>query len=86
MQQLFHLLIFLIRVSGDKFAHPQEHFLTVYTDFGTMQRHCCWNVSSISTVAPVGSRVAALYQKLYIQSKSAPEDGRIFRPKHVGLN
>ena len=23
-------------VSGDKFAHPQEHFLTVYTAFGTM--------------------------------------------------
>ena len=28
---------------------------------------------------------SALYQKLYIQSKSAPEDGRICRPKHVGL-
>ena len=25
-----------LHVSGDKFAHPQEHFLTVYTDFGTM--------------------------------------------------
>ena len=24
--------------SGDKFAHPQEHFLTVYTAFGTT--HC----------------------------------------------
>jgi hypothetical protein len=30
---------------------------------------------SISTVAPVGISVGALYQKLYIQSKSAPEDG-----------
>ena len=28
-------------VSGDKFAHPQEHFLIVYTAFGTMHRHCC---------------------------------------------
>ena len=28
---------------------------------------------------------SALYQKLYIQSKSAPEDGRICCPKHVGL-
>ena len=28
-------------VSGDNFAHPQEHFLTVYTAFGTMHRHCC---------------------------------------------
>ena len=42
--------------------------------------------SFISTVAPVGSSVGALYQKLYTQSKSAPEDGRICRPKHVGLN
>ena len=28
-------------VSGDKFAHPQERFLTVYTAFGTMHRLCC---------------------------------------------
>ena len=28
-----------LQVSGDKFAHPQEHFLTVYTAFGTMHRH-----------------------------------------------
>ena len=41
---------------------------------------------SISTLAQVGNSVVALYQKLYIQSKSAPEDGRICRPKHVGLN
>jgi len=30
-------------------------------------------------VASVGSVVGALYQKLYIQSKSATEDGRICR-------
>ena len=36
-------------------------------------------------VEPVGSSVGALYQKLYIQSKSAREDGRICRPKRVGL-
>ena len=69
-------------VSGDKFAHPQEHVLTIYIVFGIMHRHCCrpvprlrWNCS-ISTVAPIGSSVGALDQKLYIQSKSAPEDGR----------
>ena len=76
MQQLFRLLIFFnssLHVSGDIFAHPQEHFLAVYTAFGTMYRHCCRSVG-------------ALYQKLYIQSKSAPEDGRICRPKHVGMN
>ena len=27
-----------LHISGDKFAHPQEHFLTVCTAFGTM--HC----------------------------------------------
>ena len=27
-----------LHVSGDKFAHPQEHFVAVYTAFGTMHR------------------------------------------------
>ena len=57
-----------LHVSEDKFAHPEGHFLTVYTAFGTVHYNC-----------------SALYQKLYIQSKSAPQDGRICRPKHVGL-
>jgi hypothetical protein len=39
---------------------------------------------SISNVAPAGSSVGALYQKLYIQSKSAPEDGRICRRNMLG--
>ena len=30
-----------LHVSDDKFAHPQEHFLIIYTAFGTMHRHCC---------------------------------------------
>ena len=30
-----------LHVSGDKFAHPQEHFLTIYTAYDTMHRHCC---------------------------------------------
>jgi hypothetical protein len=34
---------------------------------------------------PVGSNIGALYQKLYIQSKNAPEDGRVCRPNHVEL-
>ena len=66
-----------LHVSGDKFAHSQENFLTVYTAFGTMHRHCCR--------LTVGSIVGALYLKLYIQSKSSPENGRIYRPKHVEL-
>ena len=59
-------------ISGDKFAHPQEQFLTVYRAFGTLHRHCC-------------SKNRALYQKLYMLSKSVPEDGRICRLKYVGL-
>ena len=83
MQQLFRLLVLLksaLHGLGDKFAHPQELFLTVYTAFGTMHRRCC------RPVPPVGSSVGALYQKLYTQPKSAPDDGRICLPKHVGLN
>ena len=57
MKQLFRLLIFLIQplhVSGDKFAHPQEDFLTVYTAFGTMKRNRC---------RPFGSSVGVLLPK-----------------------
>jgi hypothetical protein len=62
-----------LHVSGDKFAHPQEHFFDCIYSFWynaptllptgatvEMER------SSISTVAPVGSSVGELYQKLYI--------------------
>ena len=69
MQQLFRLLVLLksaLHVSGEKFAHPQEQFLIIYTVFW-------YNVPTLFA------------KKLYIQSKSAPEDGRICRPKHVGL-
>ena len=30
-----------LHVSGEKFAHHQEHFMTLCTAFGTMYRHCC---------------------------------------------
>ena len=30
-----NLLKSALHVSGDKFTHPQEHFLTIYTAFGT---------------------------------------------------
>ena len=57
MQRLFsfiNLFNSALHVSGDKFAHPQEHFLTVYTGFGTMHRHCCrlvpWHRSAAVSV------------------------------------
>ena len=71
-----------IHVSGDKLSHLQEHFLTVYTDFGTMNRYCCRPVIRLRW-SSVGSNIGGLYKKLYIQSKSAPEDGRVCRSKHV---
>ena len=73
-KSFFNLFNSALHVSGDKFAHHQEHFLTVYTAFGTVHRRCCrpvpqlrWN--SISTVAPVGSSVGEMYQKLYVGQK-----------------
>ena len=49
--------------------------LVQYTDTAAYRCH----------VAPIGSSFGVLYQNLYIQSKSVPKDGRICRPKHVGL-
>ena len=48
MQQIPCIDLFksALHVSGDKLAHPQEHFLTVYTAFGTMHRYCCRSVGS----------------------------------------
>jgi len=71
-----------LHVLGEKLAHPQEHFLTVYTAFCMMHQYCCQPVTRLS---PVSSNIGALYEKLYIQSKSAPENGRVFRLKHVRL-
>jgi len=50
-----------LHVSGDKLAHLQEHFLTVYTAFAKMHRYCCRPVARLS---PVGSNIGAMYQKL----------------------
>jgi len=62
MQQIPFIDLFkaALHVSGDKLAHPQDHFLTVYTAFGTVHRYCC---------RPVGSNIGALYQKLCIVKK-----------------
>jgi hypothetical protein len=41
MQQLFSFIYFFksaLHISGDKFTHPHEHFLTVYTALGTTHR------------------------------------------------
>ena len=42
----FRLLIFLIQpyMFRATFVHPQEHFLTVYTAFGTMRRSAAVSV------------------------------------------
>jgi len=64
------LLKSALRVSGDKLAHPQEHFLTMY---------------SFWYIAPILLPTGELYQNLYIRSKSVTEDGRACRPKHVEL-
>jgi len=45
----------------------------------------CWSGVYTPDQHTSDSNNGALYQKLYIHSKSAPEDGRICRPKSVGL-
>jgi hypothetical protein len=46
MQQIPFIDLFktALQVSGDKLAHPQEHYLTLYTAFGTVHRYCCRQV------------------------------------------
>ena len=73
MQQLFRVLIFL---------NQQYVFRATNSPILKSIFDCIY---SFWYNAPVGSSVGALYQKLYMQSKSAPKDGRICRPKHVGL-
>ena len=94
MQQLFRLLIFLIQPHTFRVTNSpilRSSFLpicsfwynapTLLPTGATVEMER----SPISNVASVGSSIGAFYQKLYIQSKRAPEDGRICRLKHVGL-
>jgi hypothetical protein len=52
MQQIPFINLFIdlfksaLHVSGNKLAHLQEHFLTVYTAFCTMHRYCCRSVTT----------------------------------------
>ena len=70
-----------LRVSGDVFAHYQEH-LTVFKASDIVHLCCCrpalwtrWNSRSISSTTPAGSNISVLYHKL----SSAPDDGRKHR-------
>ena len=85
MHQLFPLLIFFnsaLHVSGDKFAHPQDHFFDCIYSF--------WY--NAPTLLPTGvtvemelcsfSTVGALYQKLYTRSVRKVSD-RIFLCEHL---
>ena len=78
MQQLFRLLIFLNQTYMFRATNSPILRSTLFD--------CTYSFwYNAPTLLPNGSSVGALYQKLYAQSKSAPEDGRICRPKHVGL-
>jgi hypothetical protein len=55
-----------LHVSGDVFAHRQEH-LNVFTASGSIQPSCCRLVSWMSfnsSMTPAGSNLAEYYQKL----------------------
>jgi len=87
IQKLFILLIFsksALHVSGDKFAYTQEHFTTIYSFWynaptmlptGATFEHRCIGRQQRRCIVP----------KAVYTVKSAPEDGRICLPKHVGL-
>ena len=80
-----------LHVSGDKFSHPQEHFC-LYTQFW-------YNASTLlPTGATVEmerqfhlnlgtgrQQCRCIVPNAVYTEKSAPEDGRIRHPKHVGL-
>src|SRR5215475_10731266 len=76
-QDTLYRLIFYsksaLHVSGDVFAHHQEH-LTVFAVSCSVYPSCC--------LLPAGSNLGGHYQILQIQS-SAPDDGRKHRPKHA---
>ena len=57
--------------------HSPIRIKFLYTAFGAMY--------NAPILLSVGSNIGALYQKLYVQSKGAPADGRVCRPKHVEL-
>jgi len=80
MQQFPFIDLFesALHVPGDKLAHLQEHFLTVHT--ALVQ----YNAPMLLPTGNTGQQQCrCIVPKLYIQSKRAPEDGRVCRPKHV---
>ena len=70
IRRLIYYSKLALRVSGDVFAHHQEH-LTVFTVSGSVHPSCC---------RPAGSTLGEHYQILPIQS-SAPDDGQKTSPE-----
>jgi hypothetical protein len=71
-----------LHVSGDVFAHHQEHF-TVFTVSDSANLSCCRLVSQMiwnTFGTPAASNLGEHYQTLEIQS-SAPDDGRKTSPE-----
>jgi len=92
MQQLFPLLIFLNQPNRFRATNSpvlRNTFCVYIYSFWygapTLLSTGATVEMELSTVAPIGNNVGALYQTLYIHLKIAPEDGRICRPKSVGL-
>ena len=75
MQQFSFIELFVdlfesaLHVTGDKLVHLQEHVLPVYTA-----------LIQCTDIAASWQQYRCIVSKLYIQAKSAPEDGRVCRP------
>jgi len=75
--QLYRLIYYsksALHISGDIFAHHQEH-LTVFTVSDSVHPSCCWLVSAAPWVNTTR----------YCKQSSAPDDGRKYRQKHAEL-
>ena len=71
MQQLFsfiNLFNSALHVSGDKFARLQEHFLIVYTAFGTMHRNCRRPVQRSAAVSVHCTKSCIYSQKVLLKT------------------
>ena len=72
-------------VSGDIFAHPQEHW-TVFTVCGIKHRRCCVRAGSGRTPSWSCSQAVSKpvwHIPLLCVRQNTPDDGQRNRPKHV---
>ena len=76
---------YALHVSGDKLAHLQEHFLTVYTALVQCTDIAAdrWQGWVLSQPCHWSAAISVHCTKAVYTVKSAPEDGWVCRPKQI---